>query len=326
MAFRILLTEEIDGAGRRYLLDRGYEIKAGTGIAEDTVAREAAGCDGILTRNAVITERILRSSDRLKVVAMHGVGVDNIDVAAATRLGIQVVNAAGSNSLAVAEFTIGLMLDLSRNIFLYDRGLRAGNWNVRRTLGSDLQGKTLGIVGMGSIGRIVAKKAADGFGMDVVGFRRRIAAEPAGPARLTADLDEVLRQADFVSLHVPSTPATRRMIGGRELSLMKRGSFLINTARGDVVDTAALARALKSGHLAGAAVDVFEGEIPGAENPLLHLDNVIATPHAAAFTRESVARMALYAARGIDEVLSGRAPTHPVNRVEASFPAGRESA
>lgn len=326
MAFKILLTEEIDSAGQSYLLDRGYEIKEGTGISEDTVAREAAGCDAILTRNAVITERVLRASDRLRVVAMHGVGVDNIDVDAATRLGVQVVNAAGSNSFAVAEFTIGLMLDLSRNILLYDRELRAGNWNIRRTLGSDLQGKTLGIVGMGAIGRIVAQKAADGFGMDVVGFRRHITAEAAGPARLTAELDEVLREADFVSLHVPSTPATRKMIGERELSLMKRGSFLINTARGDVVDTAALARALKSGRLAGAAVDVFEGEIPGAEHPLLRLENVIATPHAAAFTKESIARMALYAASGIDEVLSGRVPTRPVNRVCSPSSGDRESA
>lgn len=318
MSYKVLLTEEIDPAGKQYLLDRGYEIKMGSGIAPEAVAREIQGCDAILTRNAAITEEIMRSSDRLKVVAQHGVGVDNIDVEAATRLGIQVTNAAGSNSLSVAEFTMGLLIDLSRNIFLYNNGLQNGNWNIRHTLGADLEGKTLGIVGMGAIGSLVAKKAAVGFGMHVVGYRRHAAIAPAEDVEITTDLDTVLKSADYLSLHVPSSASTRGMIGERELSLMKPGAFLINTARGDIVDEQALIKALQQKRLAGAAVDVFEGEIPAAENPLLHMENVIATPHAAAFTRESIARMSLYSAMGVDEVLSGKLPTRPVNHVASA--------
>lgn len=315
MSYKVLLTEDIDESGKSFLSENGYQIKMGSGISEETVLREIADCDAVLTRNVIIGEKIMRAAPSLKVVSMHGVGVDNINVEAATRLGIQVTNAAGSNSLSVAEFTLGLMLNLSRNIPVYDRELRMGNWEIRKTMGIDLEGKTLGIVGMGSIGSLVAKKASLGFGMKVVGYRRHTAVSSPANVEITNDLERVLSTADFVSLHVPSTTSTRKMIGERELSLMKPGACLINTARGDVVDTAALVQALKDGHLAGAAVDVFEGEIPKSDNPLLHLPNVLVTPHAAAFTRESLSRMALYSAMGIHEVLSGQQPTRPVNRI-----------
>jgi D-3-phosphoglycerate dehydrogenase / 2-oxoglutarate reductase len=315
MRFKVLLTEVIDKAGTDYLLDHGYEIKMGSGIAESTVINEMEGCDAILTRNAVITEKVMRSSSKLKVISMHGVGVDNIDVDAATRLGIQVTNAAGSNSLSVAEYTMGLILSLARNIPLYDSELRKGNWNIRKTLGFDLEGKTLGIIGMGSIGALVAKKASMGFGMKVLGYKRHNAMEAMDHVQITTDLDQVIRSADFLSLHVPSVPATRNMIGTRELSIMKPNSYLINTARGDVVDNDALFLALRERRLAGAAVDVFVGEVPDMDNPLLHLSNIIVTPHTAAFTKESVERMSLFAAIGVDEVLSGKQPTNPVNTV-----------
>jgi len=316
MSYKVLLTEEIDQLGTRYLLDHGYEIKMGSGISESTVIKEIEGCDAVLTRNAVISEKIMRASDKLKVISMHGVGVDKIDVNTATRLGIQVTNAADSNKLSVAEYTIGLMLDLARNIPLYDRELRQGNWNIRRTLGFDLEGKTLGIIGMGSIGTIVAKKASLGFGMKVLGYKRHVAMEAMDHVEITSDFDRVIRDSDFLSLHVPSVSATRNLIGARELAMMKPGSYLINTARGEVVDNDALYLALTDGHLAGAAVDVFVGEVPDMSNPLLHLQNIIVTPHTAAFTGESVARMSLYSAMGVDEVLSGKIPTHPVNKVE----------
>lgn len=324
MRNKVLLTEEIDKAGKDFLLEHGYEIRMGSGIAEDTVAKEIRGCDAILTRNAVITERIMRASEKLKVISMHGVGVNNIDVAAATRLGIQVTNAAGSNSNSVAEYTIGLLIDLARNIPLYDRELRAGNWGIRRTLGLDVEGKTLGIVGMGSIGALVARKAAFGLGMNVLAFKRHVSdPAPMGHVRVTGDLEEVVRSADFLSLHVPFVPATKGLIGEREFSLMKQGAFLINTARGEVVDSKALYRALTGKKLAGAALDVFDGEIPDMDDPLLHLPNVIVTPHTAAFTGESVARMSLYSAMGVHEVLSGKKPSRPVNHVE---PNARDSA
>ena len=315
MAYRVLLTEEIDPAGRDFLLEQGYEIKMGTGLQEEDIIRDLADCDAVLTRNGHITERVMRSAPRLKAVSMHGVGVDIIDVDAATRLGIQVTNAAGSNRTAVAEFTIGLMIDLARNVFLYDRELRGGNWQVRRTLGCNLEGKTLGVIGMGSIGSLVAEKASAGLGMHVIGYRRHVPAHPPEGIEVTDDLGRALRASDFVSLHVPSTPSTKKLIGEREIAQMKHGAFLVNTARGDIIDTEALADALRSGRLSGAAIDVFEGEIPAKDNPLLSLPNVIVTPHAAAFSRETIARMSLLSAKGIDEVLSGKELTSPVNRL-----------
>lgn len=314
MSYKVLVTEAIYPEGMAFLADNGYEVKMGSGIAEDVVIREAEECDAILTRNAVISERVMRASPKLKVVAMHGVGVDLIDVPAATRLGIQVVNARDSNKMTVAEFTIGLMVALSRNILLYDKELRRGNWQIRHTLGMDLEGRTLGIVGMGAIGTLVAKKAVQGFSMRVLAYRRNAAGAPAiEGVRYTQNLDEVLRAADFVSLHVPYTPGTKKMIGAREISLMKPGAFFINTARGEVADSQALYEALRDGRLAGAALDVFPGGKPDQSDPLFTLDNVILTPHAAAFSEQSVSRMSLHAALGVHEVLSGQAPTWPVN-------------
>jgi len=314
MSQRVLLPEAIHPRGMAFLMENGYEIKHGTGIAQEVVAREAEDCDAILTRNAVISEQVMRASGRLKVVAMHGVGVDLIDVTAATRLGIQVVNAKDSNKLAVAEFTIGLIIALSRNFLLYDAELRAGNWKIRHTLGMDLEGRTLGIIGMGAIGSLVANKATLGLGMNVVAYKRDLTGiKPMAGVAYTRDMDEAIGSADFLSLHVPYTPDTKMLIGRRELSIMKPGAYLINTARGEVVDHKALYETLRDKRIAGAALDVFPGEVPDMNDPLLSLDNVILTPHAAAFTEQSVARMSLYAAMGIHEVLSGQAPTRPVN-------------
>lgn len=315
IGMKVLLTEDIDRTGKEYLLERGYQIKMGNGISSETVMQDAHDCDAILTRNAVITEEILKNTPKLKVVSMHGVGVNNIDVDAATRLGIQVTNAAGSNKLSVAEYTIGLIIDLARNIPLYDRELRAGNWNIRRVCGTDLEGKTLGIIGMGNIGSQVAKKASLGLGMKVIGYKRNAAGKRMDGTEVTSNLDEVIRNADFLSLHVPASPSTYHMIGEREFSEMKPDSYLINTARGQIVDTAALIHALTEKRIAGAALDVFEGETISADHPLLNFSNVIVSPHTAAFTRESLQRMALYSAIGVDEVLSGSEPTYPVNHI-----------
>lgn len=314
MIKKILIPEPIHPRGMAFLQEKGYEVVKGSGNQEDVVCREVQGCDAVLTRNAVISEKVMRSSGQLRVVAMHGVGVDLIDVAAATKLGIQVVNAKDSNKLAVAEFTIGLIIDLSRNVLLYDKELRKGNWQVRRTLGMDLEGRTLGIIGMGSIGSLVAHKAVLGLGMRVLAYKRDASgASPMAGVTYTQDMDEVLKEADFLSLHVPFTADTKMLIGRRELSLMKPGAYLVNTARGEIVDNRALYEALRDKVIAGAALDVFPGEVPDQNDPLLSLDNVILTPHAAAFTEQSVSRMSLYAATGIHEVLSGQTPTRPVN-------------
>ena len=299
-----------------FLLEKGYEIKQGTSPLEDVVEKEICGCDAILVRNAVISEKVMRASGKLKVVAMHGVGVDRIDVDAATRLGIQVVNAKDSNKLAVAEFTIGLLIALSRKFLLYDKELRAGNWQIRRLMGTDLMDKTLGIIGMGAIGSLVAQKAVTGLSMNVIAYKRDIKDAVLMPGvTYTDNMEDVLTSADYLSLHIPYTSNTQKLIGRRELALLKPDAFLINTARGEVVDSEALYEVLRDKKIAGAAIDVFPGEVPDPSDPLLTLDNVILTPHAAAFTEQSLARMALYAASGIHEVLSGQLPTRPVNRL-----------
>jgi Phosphoglycerate dehydrogenase and related dehydrogenases len=320
MAYKILITEPIDQKGIQYLTEQGYELKMGSGITEEILIDEGADCDGILTRNGNITEKVLKACKKLKVVSMHGVGVDCIDVEAATRLEIQVTNAAESNQSSVAEYAIGLILMLAKKSIHYNNGLKSGDLGVRKVYGSDVSGKTLGIIGMGNIGTQVARIASSGLNMKVIGYNRRIEGRKQTKyAILTNDLEEVISSADFLSLHLPGSPSTRHMIGMRELSLMKPEAFLINTGRCEIIDEPALIEVLAAHKIAGAALDVFEGNLPKADNPLLHMDHVIVTPHTAAFTTEALERMAYQSALGISEVLEGRPISYPVNKLKDSF-------
>ncbi len=317
MGYRVLITEPVNDSGLNYLREQGFELVTGTGPSEETLLRECADCDGALTRNGKFTRRVLESCPKLKVVAMHGVGVDGIDVDAATELGIQICNAAESNQGSVAEYTIGLLLMLAKNAVNYNNGLKSGDMSVRQVYGSDVSGKTLGIIGMGRIGTQVARIAARGLGMNVVGYSRRITKkEKTDYGCLTPDMDEVVSCADYLSLHLPGNESTRRILDERRMSLMKPTACLINTGRGEVIDEQCLIRMLREGRLRGAALDVFEGNLPKADNPLLSMDNVIATPHTAAFTTEALERMSYQAALGIAEVLQKRPVTFAVNRLE----------
>ncbi|MFL0194120.1 hydroxyacid dehydrogenase [Clostridium sp. WILCCON 0269] len=313
MSYKVLITESIDEEGEEYLKKFGYEIKVPQHISEDILVKEVKDCDAILVRMANITEKVIRAGTKLKVISKFGVGVDNIDIETAGELGIQVTNSPESNKNTVAEYTLGLIIALAKRFFLYDRELRKGNFQVRKNFGMDLHGKILGIVGVGSIGKLVALKASKGFGMKVIGFKRHVDSKFLEDIEVTDNLDYVLKNSDFVSLHIPLTESTKKVIGERELSLMKQGAFLINTARGEVVDNHALVNALLSKKIAGAAVDVFEGEVPSKDNPLFKLENVIVTPHTAAHTAEAMKRMSLHPAIGIHEVLSGKKPSWPVN-------------
>ncbi|PJI08687.1 MULTISPECIES: hydroxyacid dehydrogenase [Clostridium] len=316
MGYKVLITEDIEQEGKDYLKKAGYEIKLADSIDEDNLVREVNDYDAILTRVAIISERVLKAAKKLKVIGKFGVGVDTIDVEAATRLGIQVTNSAEANKNTVAEYTMGLVLALAKNLILYDSELRDGNFGIRTTFGMDVQDKVLGIVGAGAIGKLVAKKASLGFGMKVIEYRRHIEKlKSEKNAQVTNDLDYLLKNSDFVSLHVPLTQNTRHMIGKRELSLMKKSAFLINTARGEVVDDDALVHALSNGEIKGAAVDVYAGEVPAKDNPLFKLKNVIVSPHTAAHTREAMVRMSICPAIGIDEVLRGKKPSWPVNHI-----------
>jgi D-3-phosphoglycerate dehydrogenase len=315
MGYKVLIPQDVAQPGKDYLHERGYEIKMGTGISAEAIAADVVDCDAILARTAPFPAKVFEAGKRLRVIARHGVGYDNIDVAKATELGIWVTFAPESNANTVAEHAIGCILTLARNFIQLDRETRAGNFSIRDKLfGSDLAGKTLGVVGMGKIGRRVAQKAGRGLEMKVVGYdpflKPEQMAEFATPA---ASMDEVFSSADFLTLHIPGGASNKGAVGRKQFDLMKKTAFFINASRGDVVDEAALIEALRSGVIAGAAIDVFEKEPPQQDHPLMSMSNVLLTPHNASQTRECMIRMALHAAQGVDEVLTGQRPTWPVN-------------
>ncbi len=315
MTYRVLIPQDVAQPGKDYLSDRGYEIKMGSGTTVEAIAADVIDCDAILARTAPFPARVLEAGKKLKVIARHGVGYDNIDVARATELGIWVAFAPESNANTVAEHTIGCILTLARNFIQLDRETRAGNWGIRdKLLGTDLAGKVLGIVGLGKIGRRVAQKASHGLDMKVVAYdpflKQEQMAEFATPVM---SMDDVFSVADFVTLHIPGGASTRGIVGRKMFTLMKKTAFFINASRGDVVAEADLIEALRNGIIAGAAIDVYEKEPPQKDNPVMSMSNVLLTPHNASQTRECMIRMALHAAQGIDEVLSGKRPTWPVN-------------
>jgi D-3-phosphoglycerate dehydrogenase len=293
---------------------------ADTVVAPDpsvtTLKRVIAGADALLARTAPIPAELIDAAPRLRVIARHGVGVDNIAVDAATRRGIPVAYTPEANKNSVAEHALALILALAKQLPAYDRATRAGEWGIRdRYAATDLAGKTLGVVGMGRIGTLIARKAAAGFDMRVVAVdpyvpRATIAATGAEPLEA---LDDLLPLADVLTLHVPLLPSTRGLVAARELGRMKPTAILINTARGGVVDEPALYDALVRGTIRAAGLDVFEEEPAHGGHPLFRLPNVLVTPHAAALTGECVVRMATGAAQAIADVLRGGRPAHVVN-------------
>lgn len=315
MAYRVLIPQDVAQPGKDYLRERGYEIKMGRGITAEAIAADVSDCEAILARTAPYPASVLEAGKKLKVISRHGVGCDNIDVAQATALGIWVTFAPESNANTVAEHAIGCILALARNFITLDRETRIGNFPIRdKLLGTDLAGKILGIVGLGKIGRRVAQKASRGLDMQVIGHDPYLTREQMSEFGVSAaSLDDVFRTADFVTLHIPGGPATRGLIGKNQFALMKKTAYFINASRGDVVEEPDLVHALRSGAIAGAAIDVYRQEPPEKDHPLMSMDNVLLTPHNASQTRECMIRMALHAAQGIDEVLSGRRPTWPVN-------------
>ncbi len=316
MAYKVLIPQDIAEGGKKFLRDKGYEIKLGSGISVDQIAADAVDCDAILARTAPFPRKVFEAGAKVRVIGRHGVGVDNIDVAACTELGVWVTYAPESNSSSVAEHTIGLIVACAHNLVRCDREFRSGNFEIRNQLmGVDLEGKTIGLLGLGRIGRMVARKCLLGLGMKVIAYDPFVSSLPdLSDVTIVKELDRVLRESDFVSLHLPSNKDTRGIIGARELALMKPTAYFVNVARGELVQEAELIRVLKEKKIAGAALDVFEKEPPGKDNPLMGLDNVTLSPHNAALTREAALRMALHAAMGIDDVLSGRTPKWPVNK------------
>lgn len=268
------------------------------------------GCHGYIAGLDVIDRAALEAADVLKVIARYGVGVDRIDLEAARARGIVVTNTPSANAVSVAELTIGLMIALARSIPMADAATKAGQWP--RFTGVALEGKTVGLIGFGSIGRQTARRLR-GFDCRILIHDPALDPEAARSHQVEwATLEDVVAQADFLSLHLPLTPSTRCMVNADFLARMKSGAFLINTARGELIDDEALVAALNSGRLRGAALDVFSSEPPDPHHPLLKLPNVIVTPHAGAHTDAAMNTMGWGALRDCLAVLRGEAPHHRV--------------
>jgi D-3-phosphoglycerate dehydrogenase len=309
---QVLVTDPIAQDGLD-ILRKELVVDVRTDLDETGLVNAIGAYDALVVRSGTqVTRRVIEAGDRLQIIGRAGVGVDNIDVDAATRRGILVVNAPDGNSIAAAEHTIAMMLALARHIPQASSSLLDAKWERKRFVGVEVTGKTLGVVGMGRIGREVARRGR-GLGMQVVAYDPYVSSTHAERIGVDlCDLDDLLAQADFITIHVPLTPSTRNLIGKRELTLVQPTTRLINCARGGVVSEDALLEALEAGRLAGAALDVFSQE-PPFDSPLLGSSKVVVTPHLGASTQEAQVAVASDVARQVVDVLGGRPATHPVN-------------
>jgi len=303
--YRILIADAINPEGLAPLTaDGAFEIVERTGLKGEELARALADFDAVIVRSGTrITRDSLAYADRLRVIGRAGVGVDNIDVAAATERGIAVLNAPSGNTISAAELTMAILLALVRRVPAADRSMKRGEWDRKSFNGIELYGKVLGLIGAGRIGGEVARRAR-GFGMTVVAYDPFLSEDRARALKIElAALDDVLRSADVLSIHTPLTDATRNLIDAAALAKLKPGAYLVNAARGGVVDEVALYQALVDGRLAGAALDVFETEPLPADHPLRSLDNVVLTPHLGAATEEAQQNVAVEIAEAVRAAL-----------------------
>jgi D-3-phosphoglycerate dehydrogenase len=289
--------------------------------APDSSARSLTGAleraDGMILRtNIAMTRALIEKAPRLKIIARTGAGVDNVDIEAATERGILVCNTPAANNLSVAEHTLALLLGLAKDLPAMEKAVRSGAWKQRNSGAPvELAGRTLGIVGMGRIGSLVARKCAIGLGMKILAYDPYAASSFADTDyTFTPTLEALFAASDFITLHCPNIPETRGMVTRALLFSMKKSAFLINCARGGVVDEDALLEALREKRIAGAALDVLAAEPPPADSPLLKLDNVLLTPHSAALTQEASIRMASEAAQAVVDYFTNKAPKDVVNR------------
>jgi D-3-phosphoglycerate dehydrogenase len=312
---RVLISDALSPAAVAIFEDRGVKVEFQPGLGKDKekLAETINGFDGLAIRSATkVTAKILERAKSLKVIGRAGIGVDNVDIPAATARGIIVMNTPFGNSITTAEHAITLMLSLARQIPEADASTRAGKWEKNKFLGVEMFGKTLGIIGCGNIGSIVADRAI-GLRMKVIAYDPYLSAERAldlGVGKV--ELEQLLRRADFITLHTPLTDKTRNIISRESLALTKKGVRLINCARGELVDEAALFDALTARHVAGAALDVFVEE-PATASPLFALPNVVCTPHLGASTTEAQENVALQVAEQMSDYLIRGAITNALN-------------
>ena len=303
----ILVTDDVSDAGLEPLRRAGFAVEKQIGLKPDALREALKDCEGLVVRSETkVSAEVMDAAKKLRVIGRAGVGVDNVDVPAATARGIVVMNAPDGNTITTAEHTMALLVALARNVPQADSSVRQGKWQRKRFIGVELQGKTLGIIGLGRIGRAVAARAR-AFGMKIVAHDPFISPEEAKDLEIESVLlDEVFSRADFLTVHTPLTSETRGIIGAPAFAKMKKGARIINCARGGLVDEAALYEAIKSGIVAGAALDVFEQEPPPADHPLLSLAGVIATPHLGASTTEAQEGVAFTVAEQMrDYLLTG---------------------
>lgn len=314
--FTVVVTEPIHMAGMRLLEEEGVRvISLPPGADEGSLRDLAQEADALITRGGIkVTRELMASSPRLKAVGVHGIGCDHVDLEAARELGKIVFNTPTALTETVAEMTMAMMLSLTRRIASADKAVRAGEWSRKYgdLRGTEIMGKTVGIVGLGKIGSAVARRLKP-FGVRMVYSDVRENPElerETGIERVA--IKELLSKSDIVTLHVPYTSGTYRIISGKEIEMMRDGAFIVNTARGRVIDQGALVEALRRGKVAGAALDVFEEEPLDPGSPLASMDNVILTPHLGASSIEAMERMSVQVADGILKVLHNEAPDHPI--------------
>jgi D-3-phosphoglycerate dehydrogenase / 2-oxoglutarate reductase len=322
---KILVVEHIHQAGEELMAQQAQLVFPQPQNLEGILAAIGA-CDGLVVRNTKITRAIMQAAPRLVAIGRHGVGYDTIDIAAATDLKIPVVYTPAANTESVAEIALGFILGLGRKIVRAHAAMQSEKLiSDTVTLSSmaqrsglvnfDLWGKTLGVIGVGRIGSNISKKVIAALNMKVLGYDPYVDAATLAEygVQKIERLENMLPQCDFVTLHCPGGAGTRRMINGQTLAYMKPSAYLINTARGSVVDEAALIQALQKNQIAGAAIDVYDPEPPRPDNPLLHMENVIVTPHFCAMTEESLYNMGTMVAQGVLDVLNGKQPQYLVN-------------
>jgi len=314
MPVKILISDPLAEEGLKILQDeKSFKVDVKPKLPPEELKKLIKNYEAIIIRSSTkLTPDIIEAGEKLKVIGRAGVGLDNVGLESATKKGITVVNAPGGNTVSTAEHTMSMILALSRNIPQADKSIKSGEWNRKKFMGVELYGKTLGVVGLGRIGTDVAKRAAS-FKMRIIAYDPFLPVDKAKKLAIElVELDELFKNADYITLHTPVTDDTRHMISEREFKLMKYGVRVVNCARGGIIDEDALAKAIESGKVGGAALDVFEKE-PPTNNPLLKLDNVIATPHLGASTEEAQINVAIDIAETVRDVLLDKGIRNAVN-------------
>jgi len=312
---KVLVADHLSPDGIKILQSEPqFEVDVKTGLTPKDLAAIIGPYEGLVVRSATkVTAEVIAKANRLKVIGRAGVGLDNVDLEASTKRGIIVMNVPAGNTISAAEHTMSLIMAVARRIPQGDSSIRAGKWERSKFVGTELFGKTLGVVGLGKIGSEVAKRA-QAFGMSVIAFDPYLSAEQAQKLEIRpVDLKTALAEADFVTVHTPLTPQTHHLIGAKELALMKRTAYIINCARGGIIDEAALAAAVQEGKLAGAGVDVFENEPINADNPLLKVPQIVLTPHLGASTEEAQLNVAIDIVKQVADCLLGRGIRNAAN-------------